>query len=110
MLESASKDATTDDIKFTKPIRGSATGSDPVTIKASKWIIDPAYKDELTTAPKNLSLNSAGGLVPVFDTTAKARFICEHTPFSSSGTPLKFEQQAVKKPLERSLLSFNPNV
>ena len=91
MLESASKDAT--GIKFTQPIRGKATGSAPVTEQLNHWIIDATYEDMLNTDSRHLSLDGAGGLVPVFDSNAKARFICQHTPGSFSGTPLEFDVQ-----------------
>jgi len=102
VLESASKDAT-GKLQFTKPIRGSATGSAPVTEQLDHWNIDPNYKAVLNIFSRHLSLNSAGGLIPVFDSNAKAHFICQHA--------LDFGVAfAANKPLERSLLSFNPNV
>ena len=107
VLESASKDAT-GSIQFTAPNRGSDTQSVPVTDSLAHWTIDPSY--ELTTDFKHLSINSFGRLVPVFDMDyAKARFICQHTPESSSGTPLEFDV-AAKKPLARSDLSFQTDL
>jgi len=107
VLESASKDAT-GSIQFIAPNRGSDTGSAPVTDSLAHWTIDPSY--ELTTDFKHLSINSFGLLVPVFDMdNAKARFICQHTPESFSGTPLEFDV-AARKPLARSGLSFHTNV
>ena len=107
MLESASRDATGSS-QFTSPNRGIDTQIVPVTDSLAHWTIDPSY--ELTTDFKNLSINSFGQLVPVFDMdNAKARFICQHTPESSSGTPLEFDV-AAKKPLARSDLSFQTDL
>jgi len=96
--ESASKDDS-GTIQYT-------VGTVQVTDSLAHWTMDQSYQDTLTTVSKHLSINSAGRLVPVFDSNAKARFICEN-PLGT--TPLGFDV-AANKPLERSLLSFNPNV
>ena len=103
--ESAKKDASTNAILY-----NDESGK---TIPASKvhWaaLMDQSYQDKLTTTEsKHLSINSAGRLVPVFDSNAEARFICEQKAIEiASGTGFG---GAANKPLERSLLSFNPNV
>ena len=122
MLESAIKDGT-GTIQFMTPISGSDTGilqskrfdQLPVTESLAHWTLDPSYEwtsdsmYELPEVSMHLSINSAGHLVPVFDMeNAKARFICQHTPARTSGTPLEFD--AARKPLARSGLAFHPNV
>lgn len=82
-------------VKFTKPIRGGATESEQVTEPLNHWNIEATYKDFLTTDSRHSPFDSAGGLVPVFDSNARLRSTCDHattstgTEFDGAAKPLR---------------------